>query len=93
MLLALQESLPSLVAKRFAAAKDAGALVFSATQLAVLSAGGVHVSLFFHFFLSVLRGLSDTDFVCFACAVSASILSSTGQKARACACRQVDDRK
>jgi ATP adenylyltransferase len=43
MLLGLPEPLPSLVAKRFAAAKEAGALIFSATHLAVLPAAGVHV--------------------------------------------------
>ncbi|CRG92141.1 hypothetical protein PISL3812_09197 [Talaromyces islandicus] len=45
MLLGLPEALPSLVGKRFAAAKEAGALVFSATQLAVLPAAGVQYQL------------------------------------------------
>ncbi|OKL56878.1 hypothetical protein UA08_07760 [Talaromyces atroroseus] len=38
MLLSLPESLPSLVSRRFVAAKESGALIFSATQLAVLRA-------------------------------------------------------
>ncbi|QKX54069.1 uncharacterized protein TRUGW13939_01152 [Talaromyces rugulosus] len=45
MLLGLPEPLPSLVAKRFAAAKEAGALIFSATHLAVLPAARVHYQL------------------------------------------------
>ncbi|EED16110.1 bis(5'-nucleosyl)-tetraphosphatase, putative [Talaromyces stipitatus ATCC 10500] len=37
MNLGLTESLPSLVSRRFVAAKDSGNLIFSATQLAILS--------------------------------------------------------
>lgn len=37
MNLNLREGLPSLVSRRFAAAKESGSLIFSATQLAILS--------------------------------------------------------
>lgn len=45
MQLGLTESLPALVAKRFAAAKDAGHLIFSQTHLEILRPGGIPVRL------------------------------------------------
>ncbi|KAL3479022.1 ATP adenylyltransferase-domain-containing protein [Aspergillus californicus] len=41
MQLGITENLPTLVAKRFNAAKDAGHLIFSPTHLAILRTGGV----------------------------------------------------
>ncbi|KAL2862065.1 ATP adenylyltransferase-domain-containing protein [Aspergillus pseudodeflectus] len=41
MQLGITENLPALVAKRFAAAKDAGHLTFSQTHLAILHTGGI----------------------------------------------------
>lgn len=45
MQLGLTESLPTIVARRFAAAKDAGHLIFSQTHLEILRPGGVPVRL------------------------------------------------
>jgi hypothetical protein len=44
MQLALPESLPTLVAKRFTAARDASHLVFSSTHLSIINAAGISVS-------------------------------------------------
>ncbi|KAJ5555666.1 ATP adenylyltransferase C-terminal [Penicillium sp. DV-2018c] len=41
MRLGLSDTLPALVAKRFTAARDAGHLVFSATELSIINAAGV----------------------------------------------------
>lgn len=43
MQLGLSENLSALVARRFVAAKDAGHLLFSQTQLTTVSASGVPV--------------------------------------------------
>jgi ATP adenylyltransferase len=44
MQLGLPESLPTLVAKRFTAARDASHLVFSSTHLSIINAAGILVS-------------------------------------------------
>lgn len=44
MVLGLTETLPALVERRFAAAKESGSLVFSATHLTTIQASGVAVS-------------------------------------------------
>lgn len=44
MLLGLPKDLAVLVASKFAAAKETGALVFSATQLSIIRASGIPVS-------------------------------------------------
>ncbi|KAJ5766258.1 uncharacterized protein N7511_003874 [Penicillium nucicola] len=45
MQLALPESLPTLVAKRFTAARDASHLVFSSTHLSIINAAGISYQL------------------------------------------------
>lgn len=44
MQLGLSEPLPTLVARRFTAAKDTDHLVFSSTHLSIINAAGISVS-------------------------------------------------
>jgi ATP adenylyltransferase len=44
MQLGLKENLPTLVARRFTAARDTGHLVFSSTHLSIINAAGISVS-------------------------------------------------